>query len=186
MRVKSAKEISSGDTFRCALRTIAFEGWELCFVGFWSMRSLFLHRLDTAINSYRVCRVERQIAIVSSISKIENEDRGVGSSPLGSRSTMSSPSLHYQENHYSNGAVEEANENRVKHGNWNTRKKRNLNANGRQEAKLGSQKPPKDGKGSQTHGLSNALLHSSVEKSWNRPHLASKSDPKTIFVKFDH
>ena len=84
---------------------------------------------------------------------------------MDSRSIMSSSSLHYQENHYSNGAVEEANENRVKHGNWNTRKKRNLNTNGRQEAKLESQKPPKDGNESQTHGLSNALLHSSVRKS---------------------
>ena len=57
---------------------------------------------------------------------------------MSSRFIMSSSSLHYQENHYSNGAVEEANENRVKHGNWNTRKKRNLNTNGRQEAKLES------------------------------------------------
>ena len=40
-----------------------------------------------------------------------------------------------------------------------------LNTNGRQEAKLESQKPPKDGNESQTHGLSNALLHSSVGKS---------------------
>ena len=63
----SAKEFSSGDNFRCALRTIAFEGWGLCSVVFWSMSSLRLHQLDTAINSYRVCRVERQIAIVSSI-----------------------------------------------------------------------------------------------------------------------
>ena len=31
------------------------------------MRSLRLHRTDTSINSYRVCRLERQIAIVSSI-----------------------------------------------------------------------------------------------------------------------
>ena len=98
-------------------------------------------------------------------SKIEKEDRGVGSSPLGSRSIMSSPSLDRKKNHYSNDAVEKANENRIKHGNWNTRKKRNLNANGRQEAKLESQKPPKDGNESQTHGLSNALLHSSVRKS---------------------
>ena len=65
-------------------------------------------------------------------------------------------------------------------------------ANGRQEVKLGSQKPPKDGNESQTHGLSNALLHSYVGKSWNHRHLASKSDPKSIFstfrffVKFDH
>ena len=36
--------------------------------------------------------------------------------------------------------------------------------NDRQEVKLGSQKPPKDGNESQTHGLSNALLHSSVSK----------------------
>ena len=95
---------------------------------------------------------------------------------------MSSPSLHRKENHYSNDAVEKANENRIKHGNWNTRKKRNLNTNGRQEAKLESQKPPKDGNESQTYGLSNALLHSSVRKSWNRPHLVSKSDPKSIFL----
>ena len=81
---------------------------------------------------------------------------------MGSRSIMSSPSLHYQENHYSNDAVEKANENRIKHGNWNTRKKRNLNTNGRQEAKLESQKPPKDGNESQTHDLSNTLLQSSV------------------------
>jgi len=78
---------------------------------------------------------------------------------------MSSPSLQYQENHYSSDAVEKSNENRVKHGNWNTRKKRNLNANGRQEAKLESQKPPKDGNESPTHGLSNALVHFSVDKS---------------------
>ena len=77
---------------------------------------------------------------------------------------MSIPSLHSVENHYSNDAVEKANENRIKNGNWNTRKKRNLNTNGRQEAKLESQKPPKDGNESQTHGLSNALLHSSVRK----------------------
>ena len=32
------------------------------------------------------------------------------------------------------------------------------------EGKLGSQKPNKDGNESQTHGLSNALLHSSVRK----------------------
>ena len=50
-------------------------------------------------------------------SKIENEDRGVGSSPLSSRPIMSSPSLHSVENHYSNDAVEKANENREKHGN---------------------------------------------------------------------
>ena len=49
------------------------------------------------------------------------------------------------------------------------------------EGKLGSQKPNKDGNESQTHGLSNALLHSSVRKSWNRPHLVSKSDPKSNF-----
>ena len=36
---------------------------------------------------------------------------------MGSRSIMSSPSLQYQENHYSNDAVEKANENREKHGN---------------------------------------------------------------------
>ena len=84
---------------------------------------------------------------------------------MGSRSIMSSPSLDRKENHYSNDAVEKANENRIKHGNWNTRKKRNLNTNGRQEAKLESQKPPKDGNESQTHGLSNALLHSSVDTS---------------------
>ena len=47
------------------------------------------------------------------------------------------------------------------------------------EGKLGSQKPNKDGNESQTHGLSNALLHSSVRKSWNRPHLVSKSNPKS-------
>ena len=84
---------------------------------------------------------------------------------MGSRSIMSSLSLDCKENHYLNDAVEKANENRIKHGNWNTRKKRNLNTNGRQEAKLESQKPPKDGNESQTHGLSNALLHSSVRKS---------------------
>ena len=67
---------------------------------------------------------------------------------------------------------------------WNSRKKRNLTANDRQEVKLGSQKPPKDGNESQTHGLSNALLHSSVRKSWNRPHLVSKSDPKSNFRVF--
>ena len=37
-----------------------------------------------------------------------------------------------------------------------------LTANGRQEVKLGSQKPPKDENESQTHGLSNALLQSST------------------------
>ena len=97
---------------------------------------------------------------------------------------MSSPSLDRKGNHYSNDAVEKANENRIKHGNWNTRKKRNLNANDRQEVKLGSQKPPKDGNESQTHGISNALLHFSVRKSWNRPHLFSKSDPKSNFRVF--
>jgi len=30
---------------------------------------------------------------------------------------MSSPSVYYQENHYSNDAVEKSNENREKHGN---------------------------------------------------------------------
>ena len=50
-------------------------------------------------------------------SKIEKEDRGVGSSPLGSRSIMSSPSLHRKENHYSNDAVEKANEDCEKHEN---------------------------------------------------------------------
>ena len=50
-------------------------------------------------------------------SKIEKEDRGVGSSPLDSRSIMSSPSLDCKENHYSNDAVEKANENHIKHGN---------------------------------------------------------------------
>ena len=70
----------------------------------------------------------------------------------------------YQENHYSNDAVEKSNENRKIHGNCTWVKKRNLTANDRQEVKLGSQKPPKDGNESQTHGLSNALLHSSVRK----------------------
>ena len=37
---------------------------------------------------------------------------------MGSRSIMSSPSLDRKENHYSNDAVEKANENRIKHGNW--------------------------------------------------------------------
>ena len=46
------------------------------------------------------------------------------------------------------------------------------------------EKPPKDGNESQTHGLSDALLHSSVRKSWNRPHLFSKSDPKSNFRVF--
>ena len=96
---------------------------------------------------------------------------------------MSSPSLESVENHYSDDAVEKANENREIHGNCTWVKKRNLTANDRQEVKLGSQKPPKDGNESQTHGLSNALLHSSVRKSWNRPHLVSKSDPKTNFCK---
>ena len=50
-------------------------------------------------------------------SKIEKEDRGVGSSPLSSRSIMSSPSVQRKENHYSNDAVEKANENREKYGN---------------------------------------------------------------------
>ena len=52
------------------------------------------------------------------------------------------------------------------------------------EGKLGSQKPNKDGNESQTHGLSNALLRSSVRKSWNCPHLVSKSDPKSNFRVF--
>ena len=77
---------------------------------------------------------------------------------------MSSPSLERKENHYSNDAVEKANENREKYVNCTWVKKRNLTANDRQEVKLGSQKPPKDGNESQTHGLSNALLHSSVRK----------------------
>ena len=64
---QSAKEFSSGDNSWRALKPITFEGWGLCPVVFWSMSSLRLHQLDTAINSYRVCRVERQIAIVSSI-----------------------------------------------------------------------------------------------------------------------
>ena len=38
---------------------------------------------------------------------------------MGSRSIMSSPSLDRKKNHYSNDAVEKANENRIKHGNWN-------------------------------------------------------------------
>ena len=52
---------------------------------------------------------------------------------------------------------QKANENREIHGNCTWVKKRNLTANDRQEVKLGSQKPPKDGNESQTHGLSNAL-----------------------------
>ena len=47
---------------------------------------------------------------------------------------------------------------------WNSRKKRNLTANDRQEVKLRSQKPNKDGNESQTHDFSNALLHCSVRK----------------------
>ena len=100
---------------------------------------------------------------------------------------MFSPCLDSKENHYSDDAVEKANENREIHGNCTWVKKRNLTENDRQEVKLGSQKPHKDGNESQTHGLSNALLHSSVRKSSNRPHLVSKSYPKNlVFVKFDH
>ena len=76
---------------------------------------------------------------------------------------MSSPSLESVV-YYSDDAVEKANENRKIHGNCTWVKKHNLTANDRQEVKLGSQKPPKDGNESQTHGLSNALLHSSVRK----------------------
>ena len=84
---------------------------------------------------------------------------------MSSRSIMSSPSLESVENHYSGDAVEKSNENRKIHGNCTWVKKRNLTANDRQEVKLGSQKPHKDGNESQTHDLSNALLHSSVRKS---------------------
>ena len=48
-----------------AVRIIAFESWEL-----WSVvinEKLSFASMDTAINSYRVCHLERQIAIVSSI-----------------------------------------------------------------------------------------------------------------------
>ena len=99
---------------------------------------------------------------------------------------MSSPSVHRKENHYSKDAVEKPNENREEHGNWNSRKKRNLTANDRQEVKLGSQKPPKDGNESQTHGLSNALLHSSVRKKLKSPSSCLKKWSKDDFVKFDH
>ena len=72
---------------------------------------------------------------------------------MSSRSIMSSPSLESVENHYSDDAVEKANENREIHGNCTWVKKRNLTANDRQEVKLGSQKPPKDRNESQTHGI---------------------------------
>ena len=48
-----------------AVRIIAFESWEL-----WSVvinEKLSFASMDTAINSYRVCHLERQIAIVSII-----------------------------------------------------------------------------------------------------------------------
>ena len=56
---------------------------------------------------------------------------------------MSSSSLERKENHYSNDAVEKSNENCEEHGNctWvKFTKKCNLNANDRQEVKLGSQR----------------------------------------------
>ena len=96
---------------------------------------------------------------------VEKEDREVASSPLSSNRRQTSPSVYSVENHYSGDAVEKSNENRKIHGNCTWVKKRNLTANDRQEVKLGSQKPHKDGNESQTHGLSNALLHSSVRKS---------------------
>ena len=49
---------------------------------------------------------------------------------------MSSPSLDRAENHYSDDAVEKSNKNREEHGNWNSREKRNLTTNDRQEVKL--------------------------------------------------
>ena len=128
------------------------------------LRYLVRCRGDTGIGMVKSKDTPPKKSHRRSLSKFEKEDQGVGSSPLSSRSIMSSPSLEREENHYSNDAVEKANENCKEHGNWNTRKKRNLNTNGRQEAKLESQKPPKDGNESQTHGLSNALLHSSVDK----------------------
>ena len=81
-------------------------------------------------------------------------------------------------------AVEKANENHEEHGNCNSRKKRNLTANGRQEVKLGSQKPPKDGHESQMHALSNALLHFSARKVEIVLILPQKEN--LVFVKFDH
>ena len=45
--------------------------------------------------------------------------------------------------------------------------KRNLNANDRQEVKVGSQKPPKDGNESQTHGFSNALLVTEIIRAFH-------------------
>ena len=49
--------------------------------------------------------------------KMKMKIKELGAPLLSSRPIMSIPSLHSVENHYSNDAVEKANENREKHGN---------------------------------------------------------------------
>ena len=57
---------------------------------------------------------------------IEKEDQEVGSSPLSSRSIMSSPSVYYQENHYSNREVDELDEQKVNFKSQPNKEKRYL------------------------------------------------------------